>query len=103
MRKVEVETRAIHHRFRSRLGIDGVVKPSEPNVVHRQTVAAHGVEARNVRKPNSSHQARLVVRRFRQGVAHSNDPHGIGANPVLLPVGDHRASTAICYEVIFPA
>jgi apolipoprotein N-acyltransferase len=26
-----------------------------------------------------------------------------GADPVLLPVGDHFASTAICYEVIFPS
>jgi len=25
-----------------------------------------------------------------------------GTDPVLLPVGDHLASTAICYEVIFP-
>jgi apolipoprotein N-acyltransferase len=25
-----------------------------------------------------------------------------GADPVLLPIGDHLASTAICYEVIFP-
>jgi apolipoprotein N-acyltransferase len=25
-----------------------------------------------------------------------------GQQPVLLPVGDHRVSTAICYEVIFP-
>jgi apolipoprotein N-acyltransferase len=26
-----------------------------------------------------------------------------GQDPVLLPVGDHRVSTAICYEVIFPS
>ena len=26
-----------------------------------------------------------------------------GTDPVLLPVGDHLASTAICYEVIFPS
>jgi apolipoprotein N-acyltransferase len=26
-----------------------------------------------------------------------------GTDPVLLPVGAHRASTAICYEVIFPS
>ena len=26
-----------------------------------------------------------------------------GTDPVLLPVGDHMASTAICYEVIFPS
>ena len=26
-----------------------------------------------------------------------------GTDPVLLPVGDHFASTAICYEVIFPS
>ena len=26
-----------------------------------------------------------------------------GSDPVLLPVGDHTASTAICYEVIFPS
>jgi apolipoprotein N-acyltransferase len=26
-----------------------------------------------------------------------------GTDPVLLPVGDHKASTAICYEVIFPS
>jgi apolipoprotein N-acyltransferase len=26
-----------------------------------------------------------------------------GQEPVLLPVGDHVASTAICYEVIFPS
>jgi apolipoprotein N-acyltransferase len=26
-----------------------------------------------------------------------------GQEPVLLPVGDHRVSTAICYEVIFPS
>jgi apolipoprotein N-acyltransferase len=25
-----------------------------------------------------------------------------GTTPVLLPVGDHLASTAICYEVIYP-
>ena len=26
-----------------------------------------------------------------------------GTDPVLLPIGDHVASTAICYEVIFPS
>ena len=26
-----------------------------------------------------------------------------GEHPVLLPIGDHLASTAICYEVIFPS
>jgi apolipoprotein N-acyltransferase len=26
-----------------------------------------------------------------------------GTDPVLLPVGDHTVSTAICYEVIFPS
>jgi apolipoprotein N-acyltransferase len=26
-----------------------------------------------------------------------------GGDPVLLPIGDHLASTAICYEVIFPS
>ena len=26
-----------------------------------------------------------------------------GRDPVLLPVGEHRVSTAICYEVIFPS
>ena len=26
-----------------------------------------------------------------------------GSDPVLLPVGGHKASTAICYEVIFPS
>jgi apolipoprotein N-acyltransferase len=26
-----------------------------------------------------------------------------GTDPVLLPIGDHLASTAICYEVIFPS
>jgi apolipoprotein N-acyltransferase len=26
-----------------------------------------------------------------------------GEEPVLLPIGDHLASTAICYEVIFPS
>jgi apolipoprotein N-acyltransferase len=26
-----------------------------------------------------------------------------GSDPVLLPIGDHVASTAICYEVIFPS
>jgi apolipoprotein N-acyltransferase len=26
-----------------------------------------------------------------------------GTDPVLLPIGDHMASTAICYEVIFPS
>jgi apolipoprotein N-acyltransferase len=30
-------------------------------------------------------------------------PFSEGAGPVMLPVGSHRASTAICYEVVFPA
>jgi apolipoprotein N-acyltransferase len=30
-------------------------------------------------------------------------PFSAGAGPVLLPVGSHRASTAICYEVVFPS
>jgi len=30
-------------------------------------------------------------------------PFSAGEGPVLLPVGPHRASTAICYEVVFPA
>ena len=30
-------------------------------------------------------------------------PFSVGAGPVMLPVGSHRASTAICYEVVFPA
>lgn len=30
-------------------------------------------------------------------------PFTAGEDPVLLPVGDHMASTAICYEVIFPS
>ena len=29
-------------------------------------------------------------------------PFSAGTGPVLLPVGSHRASTAICYEVVFP-
>ncbi len=30
-------------------------------------------------------------------------PFSAGTGPVMLPVGSHRASTAICYEVVFPA
>jgi apolipoprotein N-acyltransferase len=30
------------------------------------------------------------------------DPFTAGTDPVLLPVGSHRVSTAICYEVIYP-
>jgi apolipoprotein N-acyltransferase len=30
-------------------------------------------------------------------------PFSAGSGPVMLPVGVHRASTAICYEVVFPA
>jgi apolipoprotein N-acyltransferase len=30
-------------------------------------------------------------------------PFSAGTGPVILPVGSHRASTAICYEVVFPA
>ncbi len=29
-------------------------------------------------------------------------PFSAGTDPVLLPVGSHKASTAICYEVIYP-
>jgi apolipoprotein N-acyltransferase len=29
-------------------------------------------------------------------------PFSSGTGPVMLPVGSHRASTAICYEVVFP-
>jgi apolipoprotein N-acyltransferase len=29
-------------------------------------------------------------------------PFSAGVGPVMLPVGSHRASTAICYEVVFP-
>jgi apolipoprotein N-acyltransferase len=29
-------------------------------------------------------------------------PFSAGDGPVILPVGSHRASTAICYEVVFP-
>jgi apolipoprotein N-acyltransferase len=29
-------------------------------------------------------------------------PFSAGSGPVILPVGSHRASTAICYEVVFP-
>ncbi len=29
-------------------------------------------------------------------------PFTAGTDPVLLPVGSHKASTAICYEVIYP-
>jgi apolipoprotein N-acyltransferase len=29
-------------------------------------------------------------------------PFSAGDGPVMLPVGSHRASTAICYEVVFP-
>ena len=29
-------------------------------------------------------------------------PFSAGDGPVMLPVGTHRASTAICYEVVFP-
>lgn len=29
-------------------------------------------------------------------------PFSAGEGPVMLPVGSHRASTAICYEVVFP-
>ena len=30
-------------------------------------------------------------------------PFSAGAGPVILPIGSHRASTAICYEVVFPS
>jgi apolipoprotein N-acyltransferase len=30
-------------------------------------------------------------------------PFAAGESVVMLPVGDHRVSTAICYEVVFPA
>ena len=30
-------------------------------------------------------------------------PFSSGTGPVILPVGSHRASTAICYEVVFPS
>lgn len=30
-------------------------------------------------------------------------PFSAGTGPVMLPVGSHRASTAICYEVVFPS
>jgi apolipoprotein N-acyltransferase len=30
-------------------------------------------------------------------------PFSPGTGPVMLPVGSHRASTAICYEVVFPS
>ena len=30
-------------------------------------------------------------------------PFAAGTDPVMLPVGSHRASTAICYEVVFPS
>jgi len=30
-------------------------------------------------------------------------PFSAGDGPVMLPVGSHRASTAICYEVVFPS
>ena len=30
-------------------------------------------------------------------------PFSPGDRPVMLPVGSHRASTAICYEVVFPS
>jgi apolipoprotein N-acyltransferase len=30
-------------------------------------------------------------------------PFSEGTGPVMLPVGQHKASTAICYEVVFPA
>jgi apolipoprotein N-acyltransferase len=30
-------------------------------------------------------------------------PFSAGTGPVILPVGSHRASTAICYEVVFPS
>jgi apolipoprotein N-acyltransferase len=30
-------------------------------------------------------------------------PFSPGSGPVMLPVGSHRASTAICYEVVFPS
>jgi apolipoprotein N-acyltransferase len=30
-------------------------------------------------------------------------PFSAGDGPVMLPIGSHRASTAICYEVVFPA
>src|SRR4029079_11140001 len=30
-------------------------------------------------------------------------PFSSGTGPVMLPVGSHRASTAICYEVVFPS
>jgi apolipoprotein N-acyltransferase len=30
-------------------------------------------------------------------------PFSAGTGPVLLAVGSHRASTAICYEIVFPA
>jgi apolipoprotein N-acyltransferase len=30
-------------------------------------------------------------------------PFREGTGPVMLPIGSHRASTAICYEVVFPS
>jgi apolipoprotein N-acyltransferase len=30
-------------------------------------------------------------------------PFSAGTGPVILPIGSHRASTAICYEVVFPS
>jgi apolipoprotein N-acyltransferase len=30
-------------------------------------------------------------------------PFSAGIGPVILPIGSHRASTAICYEVVFPS
>jgi apolipoprotein N-acyltransferase len=30
-------------------------------------------------------------------------PFSAGTGPVMLPVGSHQASTAICYEVVFPS
>jgi apolipoprotein N-acyltransferase len=30
-------------------------------------------------------------------------PFSAGSGPVILPIGSHRASTAICYEVVFPS
>jgi apolipoprotein N-acyltransferase len=30
-------------------------------------------------------------------------PFSAGEGPVILPIGSHKATTAICYEVVFPA
>ena len=30
-------------------------------------------------------------------------PFSAGDGPVILPVGSHKATTAICYEIVFPA